>query len=81
MRGASCTPCTITPAKAAELAGCSLSHIYHNMGKFIRRRTGKFTKINEDSLWKWINSKTKTSDDELLERADHILAENYRPTA
>lgn len=74
MRGSYCTPCTLTPQQAAEKAGCSLSHIYHNMGKFIRRRTGKYTKINEASLVAWINSKTKGSDADLMDKADLILA-------
>jgi hypothetical protein len=74
MKGSYITPCTITPQKAAELAGCSLSHIYHNMGQFIRRRTGKTTKINEESLMVWINSKTKDGGIDLDAESDRILA-------
>lgn len=81
MKGSYITPCTLTPQQAAELAGCSLSHIYHNMGQFIRRRVGKFTRINEASLVAWINGKTKTSDADLDAESDRILARNYRPTA
>ena len=74
MKGSYITPCTITPAQAAEMAGCSLSHIYHNMGQFIRRRIGRTTLINEASLVAWINSKTRTSDEEMMDKADIILA-------
>ena len=74
MKGSSITPCTLTPAQAAEKAGCSLSHIYHNMGQFIRRRTGKTTLINEASLMVWINSKTKDGGIDLDAESDRILA-------
>lgn len=74
MKGSYITPCTITPQQAAEMAGCSLSHIYHNMGKFIRRRTGKTTLINEASLMVWINSKTKNGGVDLDAESDRILA-------
>ena len=81
MKGSYITPCTMTPAQAAEMAGCSLSHIYHNMGRFIRRRTGKTTLINKESLVAWIMSKTKDAEADLDAQADRILAMNYKPTA
>ena len=74
MRGSSVTPCTITPWQATEIAGCSLSHIYHNMGQFIRRRIGKVTLINKASIEAWIDRKTKTGEADLDAEADRILA-------
>ena len=74
MRGASITPCTLTVEQAAAKAECSKSQIYHNMHNFIHRRIGKYTKINEASLCAWINSRTKESDAELMDKADRILA-------
>ena len=74
MKGSSVTPCTITPRQAAEIAGCSLSHIYHNMGHFIRRRIGKITLINKASIEAWIDRKTKTGEADLDAKADRILA-------
>ena len=74
MKGAYITPCTLTPQQAAEMAGCSLSHIYHNMGQFISRRVGKFTRINEASLAAWINGKTRNGGADLDAESDRILA-------
>lgn len=81
MKGASFTPCTLTVDQAAQIADCSTSTIYHNMRKFITRRTGRNTKINEASLIAWLRSKTREADLELEDKADRILAMNYRPTA
>lgn len=74
MKGCYITPCTITPQQAADIAGCSLSHIYHNMGQFISRRVGKFTKINKESLMIWINGKTRNGGADLDAESDRILA-------
>ena len=81
MIGESYTPCTLTVAQAAVKADCSISTIYHNMRKFITRRTGRNTKINEASLMAWIRSKTREAEESLEAEADRILARNYRPTA
>ena len=78
MKGASFTPCTLTVDQAAQIAECSTSTIYHNMRKFITRRTGRNTKINEASLMAWLRSKTREADDSLDAQADRILAMNYR---
>ena len=81
MRGASCTPCTLTIEQAAKIAGCTVGTMYHHTREVITRRTGRKMLINEASLMAWIRSKTREAEESLEAEADRILARNYRPTA
>lgn len=79
MKGSSITPCTITVQQAAEIAGCSISKIYHSKVEFICRRIGRKMLINEASLLRWIESKTSRSFADMEAEADRMILEGYRP--
>ena len=79
MKGSSITPCTITVQQAAQLAGCSISKIYHSKMEFISRRIGRKLLINEASLTRWIESRTSRSFADMEAEADRKILAGYRP--
>ena len=79
MKGSSVIPCTLTVQQAAEIAGCGVSTIYHSKPFLICRRQGRKMMINEESLIRWLESKTTRSLLDMEAEADRMIVRGYRP--